>query len=279
MNMQQQAYVTSRGTVAYWVSRAAGSRKPWLVFLPGLSADHHLFDKQLEHFTGAYNCLVWDAPAHGLSRPFELTFSMQDMVQDLHGILVQEQIDAPVLIGQSLGGYIAQVYMHLYPGSVQAFVSIDSCSLSRKYYTGWELALLRHTRGMYRAIPWKLLLRWGITGNATTDYGRRLMEATWAVYTRDEFCDLAGHGFRILAQAIEAQPAYPISCPVLLLCGEKDAAGSAKRYNRRWAELDGYPVHWIKDAGHNSNADAPEVVNRLIEDFLKTLEPSPSAQA
>ena len=86
MNMQQQSYVTSRGTIAYWVSRAAGSRQPWLVFLPGLSADHHLFDKQLEHFTGAYNCLVWDAPAHGLSRPFVLTFSMQDLAQSLHDI-------------------------------------------------------------------------------------------------------------------------------------------------------------------------------------------------
>ena len=274
MNMQQQSYVTPRGSIAYWCSRAADSKRPWLVFLPGLSADHHLFDRQLAHFAASYSCLVWDAPAHGLSRPFALTFSMQDLARDLHGILAKEQVDMPVLIGQSLGGYIAQVYMHLYPGSVLGFVSIDSCSLSRKYYTSWELALLRHTRGMYRAIPWKLLLQWGVIGTSRSDYGRQLMQETWAVYSRDEYCDLAGHGFRILAEAIEQQSAYPITCPVLLICGEKDGAGSAKRYNRRWAELDGYPVHWIKDAGHNANTDAPETVNRLIGDFLLTLAPN-----
>lgn len=262
-------YVTPRGPIAYWVHRAPEAQSPWLVFLPGLSADHHLFDKQIEHFAGTYSCLVWDAPAHGLSRPFALTFSMEDMARDLHAILEREHIDAPVLIGQSLGGYIAQVYMRLYP--VRAFVSIDSCSLSRKYYTRWELALLGHTYWMYRAIPWKLLLRWGATGTSQTAYGRGLMEKTWAAYDREAYCRLADHGFRILAQAIEAQPDYPIPCPVLLLCGEKDAAGSAKRYNRRWAELDGHRLVWIKGAGHNANTDAPETVNRLIEEFLHTL--------
>lgn len=262
-------YVTPRGPIAYWAHRAPEAQSPWLVFLPGLSADHHLFDKQIEHFAGTYSCLVWDAPAHGLSRPFALTFSMEDMARDLHAILEREHIDAPVLIGQSLGGYIAQVYMRLYP--VRAFVSIDSCSLSRKYYTRWELALLGHTYWMYRAIPWKLLLRWGATGTSQTAYGRGLMEKTWAAYDREAYCRLADHGFRILAQAIEAQPDYPIPCPVLLLCGEKDAAGSAKRYNRRWAELDGHRLVWIKGAGHNANTDAPETVNRLIEEFLHTL--------
>ena len=59
---------------------------------------------------------------------------------------------------------------------------------------------------------------------------------------------------------------------MLLLCGEKDAAGSAKRYNRRWARLDGHRLVFIKGAGHNANADAPENVNGLIDDFLHTLD-------
>lgn len=265
-------YITPRGPIAYWVHRAPEAQGPWIVFLPGLSADHHLFDKQIEHFAGTYPCLVWDAPAHGLSRPFALTFSMEDMARDLHAILEREHIASPVLVGQSLGGYIAQVYMRLYPQSVRAFVSIDSCSLSRKYYTRWELALLRHTYWMYRSIPWKLLLRWGVTGTAQTAYGRSLMEKTWAAYDREEYCRLADHGFRILAQAVAAQSEYPIDCPVLLLCGEKDAAGSARRYNRRWAKMDGHRLVWIEGAGHNANTDAPETVNRVIESFLHTLE-------
>ena len=33
--------------------------------------------------------------------------------------------------------------MEIFPYSASGFVSIDSCSLKRKYYTWWELALLK----------------------------------------------------------------------------------------------------------------------------------------
>ena len=266
--MEKKCLNTERGSIAYWISRADHERAPWLVFLPGLSADHTLFEKQAAYFAEWCNCLVWDAPAHGLSRPFALTFTMRDMAAYLKEIMTAERIALPVLIGQSLGGYVAQVYMALYPQDVRGFVSIDSCSMSRKYYSGWELWLLKRTGPMYRAIPYGLLLRWGIAGTAKTPYGRRIMEKTWSVYDREEYCALADHGFRILAQAVEERDEYPIACPVLLICGDKDQAGSAKRYNRRWTQEDGHRLVWIKGAGHNANTDAPDEVNHLIESFV-----------
>ncbi|MBE5798802.1 MAG: alpha/beta hydrolase [Clostridiales bacterium] len=268
--MQEKRFETDKGSIAYWVG-AGKMNRPWLVFLPGLSADHTLFERQTAYFAERYNCLVWDAPAHGCSRPFELTFSMRDMAAYLHGILEAEGIVNPVLIGQSLGGYVAQSYMDLYPGSARAFVSIDSCSLSRKYYSAWELWLLKRTGWMYLSIPWKLLLKWGVRGTATTAYGRTLMEKMWSVYERKEYCALADHGMRIFAQAVESREEYPIECPVLLLCGDQDAAGSAKRYNRRWTKEDGHRLVWIHGAGHNANTDAPEQVNSLIEAFVESL--------
>ena len=266
--MEANCHHTSLGDIRYWVSRIA-SDKPWLVFLPGLSADHTLFEKQISYFSCRYNCFVWDAPAHGLSRPFRLDFTMRDLAQYLHEIFAAEGISAPVFIGQSLGGYISQVYMDRYPGDVSGFVSIDSCPLSRKYYSFWELALLKKTKGMYMSIPWKLLLAWGIAGTSTTSYGREIMRKCWSVYSREEYCDLADHGYRILVQAVEAKAEYPIYCPVLLLCGEKDHAGSAKGYNRRWTKLDGHPLVWLKGAGHNANTDVPDLVNQLIADFIE----------
>ena len=47
-----------RGKIAYWVDASAGSRKPWLFFLPGLTADHTLFDAQMAYFAGKVNCIV-----------------------------------------------------------------------------------------------------------------------------------------------------------------------------------------------------------------------------
>ena len=207
--MESKFFQTDLGTIRYWVSRMQ-PQMPWLVFLPGLTADHTLFEKQLAYFSSRYNCFVWDAPAHGLSRPFQLSFTMWDLADYLHEIFEAEGIVSPVLIGQSLGGYISQVYMDKYPGAVSGFVSIDSCPMSRKYYSSRELALLKKTKGMYMSIPWKLLLEWGIAGTSTTPYGREIMRKTWSVYGKEEYCDLADHGYRILAEAVEAKTEYPI---------------------------------------------------------------------
>ena len=40
-------------------------------------------------------------------------FSLDDMARYLHGILEHEEIEHPVLIGQSLGGYLSQCYVTL----------------------------------------------------------------------------------------------------------------------------------------------------------------------
>lgn len=267
MNMTERVYETARGGVHYWAGPAEAGR-PWLIFLPGLTADHRLFDRQMEGLSGRFNCLTWDAPAHGRSRPFPLDFTLEDMAEFLHGILAAEDIADPVLVGQSLGGYVSQVYMARYPGTVAGFVSIDSCSLERVDYTGAELWLLKHTEGMYRAIPWGLLKQWGPRGTAESPYGRQVMSEMMEDYTKDEYCTLTAHGFRILADSIKAGVSYALTCPALLLCGEKDGAGSCKRYDRAWARRTGLPLVWVPKAGHNSNCDAPGFVNKQITQFV-----------
>ena len=254
----------------YWTRRAMEDA-PWLVFLPGLTADHRLFDGQMAALGNRYHCLVWDAPAHGASRPFDLHFSMDDMAQYLHGILAAENIERPVLVGQSMGGYVAQVFIARWPEEVRGFIAIDSAPLSRAYFTRAELALLKHTQGLYLAFPWRLLLVAGSHGCAETAYGRRLMAMMMQGYSKQEYCALAGHGYRLIAEAVEARADYRLECPTLLLLGEHDKAASTARYNRMWAAREGQQLVLVPGAGHNANTDNVDFVNREIEGFVKRL--------
>ena len=45
-----------------------------------------------------------------------------------------------------------------------------------------------------------------------------------------------------------------------------------KSYNKKWHQREGLPLKWIKNAGHNSNTDQPDEVNRLIEKFISEVE-------
>jgi len=266
--MIEKLFTTPLGTIHYWIKEFMAGQ-PTLVLLPGLTADHRLFDKQIEAFQDVYNLLVWDAPAHAASRPFALAFSLEDKARWLHEILEKEHITRPILIGQSMGGYVSQVYMQLYPNSVKKFISIDSAPLQRHYMANWEIWLLKHTETMYRWYPWQALLRDGAKGCAETEYGQQLMRDMMEGYSHEEYAKLAAHGYRMLANAMEADLPYKIDCPALLLCGEKDKAGSAKRYNQEWTKQTGIPLIWVPNAGHNSNTDQPDFVNQQIWKFIE----------
>ena len=239
--MTEKTYKTPCGTIHYWVEK---------------EADAPVF--------------VWDAPGHAASWPFDLTFSLEDKARWLNEILIRENMQNVVIVGQSMGGYVGQMYAQLFPEKLRGFISIDSAPLQRDYITAAELWLLKRMGPVYRYYPWKWLLEQGTNGVAVSEYGRALMRSMMMVYdgAKERYAKLAGHGFKILAETIEKKLPYEIKCPALLICGEKDHAGSCIRYNKAWHRKTGIPIAWIKNAGHNSNTDAPKRVNALIEKLI-----------
>ncbi len=271
--MVECTYTTPMGTIHYWVN-IIDENKPTLVFLPGLTADHSLFDKQVEYFENRYNLVVWDAPGHGASWPFVFDFDIMDKARWLKEILDKENITRPVIVGQSMGGYVGQCFAQLYEDKLKGFVSIDSAPLQRKYISAMEIWLLKRMEWVYYYYPWKSLLKSGSKGVATTEYGQKLMYDIMMTYDRDKkrYAKVSGHGMEMLAHGYENDLPYEIKCPAMLICGKKDMAGSSKRYNKLWHKNSGIPLHWIENAGHNANTDQPEIVNRLIEELVKDIQ-------
>ena len=99
--MIEKSISSERGRTYYWTEKR---ESPFtLVFLPGLTANHHLFDRQTEVFSQQYSILVWDAPAHGKSRPYK-DFSYHNAAEELKSIFDREGVKRAVLVGQSAGG-------------------------------------------------------------------------------------------------------------------------------------------------------------------------------
>lgn len=266
--MRKADFDTGRGKIVYWVSDAPDATRPWVVFLPGLTADRRLFAPQIEHFEGRVNCLVWDAPAHGASRPFPLDFSLEDLARWLGVIMDAEGVQAPLLVGQSLGGYVAQVFDVLFPGRARGIVSVDSAPLGRSYYKSWELACLPFVTRMFRLYPWETLQKASSEGNAATEAGRAIMVAMMADYSKDEYCLLSTHGFAMLADVVRSDDYAAPAAPLTLIVGERDNTGFIRKYNELWSQRTGQPIHWIEGAAHNANTDNPQAVNAIIEKVL-----------
>ena len=75
----------------------------------------------------------------------------------------------------------------------------------------------------------------------------------------------------IVAGFLDDNKELQISCPSLILVGERDNTGKVKQYNKAWSKRTGIKIIWIPNAAHNSNVDNPEFVNSCIEEFLADL--------
>lgn len=219
--MLERSYQTRQGTIRYWVS-APGPRGTALVFLPGLTADHRLFQMQFSFFASR------PAPAGvGRTGPRGLPPICPGFLPDGTGRVAPRDLGSgedggPVLSVSPWGGIWAQCFMERFPGQARGFISIDSAPLQRRYVTAAELWALRRCELLYRCYPWSILRKAGARGCAETAQGQTLMKEMMDCYSKREFSALAGHGFRALAEAMAADLPYKVDCPALLLCGERD---------------------------------------------------------
>lgn len=265
--LQEKALASPRGVTRYWVSRGTQPRAPALVFLPGLTADHRLFDAQIAHFAGRYTVLVWDAPGHGKSRPYT-DFTYGNHARELEAILDAQGLSRVVLVGQSAGGFTAQLLIARRPDLAAGLFTIGSCPCDPAYYSPSDRFWLRQTGWMLRAFPDGTLRRAMAHACGATEAARQKMLRMLAPYGKKELCRLMALGFEGFVP--EMQP-VDIPCPVWLTVGELDRTGKVRQYNEAWARRTGYPLHIIPGAAHNANDDRPELINNLLERFLPQL--------
>lgn len=134
----EKKYIQSeQGIVYYWIGGNQSENANCIVFTHGMTADHTMFDKQVEYFSKEYKIITWDVPLNGESRPYE-GFSYNTVANELKRILDEEKVERAILIGQSMGGYICQEFAIQYPEKVRAFVAADTNPFGHYYYSKWE---------------------------------------------------------------------------------------------------------------------------------------------
>ena len=192
--MKKKFLTTEYGNVCYWISDLFLEERITLFFLHGLTASHKLFSKQTEYFDSRYNLLIWDAPAHGESRPYT-DFSYEKAANAAKQILDENGINNAVFIGQSLGGFITQSVIKRYPEAVSGFVSIDSTPFGEKYYSSSDKWWLRQIEWMSKLYPDKSL-RKAVANQCTTKKNAyENMIEMLSAYDKNELCHLMGIGF------------------------------------------------------------------------------------
>lgn len=263
-NMEHLTFRNLDCEIHYWYRK--GSENKWIFFFHGAGVDHAMFEDQFGLFDSTYHIIAWDARGHGLSKlEPEKKFLFSDMISDCRKLFQMYSVDRATLIGQSMGGNLAQEIAYQFPDLVDRMVLID-CTRNTGKLTATEKAALKSARFLFACYPWKTLIRQSAEASANTESVRTYISDCFIKLDKQTFVEVM---LNMAGSCLHEDAAYRFHQPVLLLCGVDDKLGNIRKVAAPWAKEDNNcTLHMIDHASHNSNQDNPAQVNKLIADFL-----------
>ncbi|MFC2640130.1 MAG: alpha/beta fold hydrolase [Propionibacterium acidifaciens] len=257
----EQFAVRTAGCILMGRVRGAG---PAVMLLHDAGMDRAVFDDEVIPLVDAgFRVAVPDLRGHGRSRPSATSPSAEVLERDVLAIMDELGMDRAALVGQALGGTIAQGLAREHPERVSALAVLGAAWNADRPVRSGPRAPEILGRVLPRCPTGRAALRRLADSASTTRRGRALALRSLAALP-------AGRLRRTLAvvdEELGADPDRRVAAPTLLVCGAADDAGVLASM-RRWAAHDGLALHEVPCAGHLVTVDAPDEVTGLLLGFL-----------
>lgn len=109
------------GDLVYW-EKGSG---PVLVFIHGAGDQAGTWSKVAPSFTATHRVIVPDLAGHGESGPKAGAITLADEVSGLDALFKDLKIQKPILVGNSMGAWVALLYAYQHPGEVERLVLVN----------------------------------------------------------------------------------------------------------------------------------------------------------
>jgi 3-oxoadipate enol-lactonase len=257
--------------------REAGDRDV-VVFLHGLGGSRTAWEPQLEALAGRWRCVAWDLPGYGASPPVDGPLTFSALADAVAALLDALHVARAPLVGLSLGGMVALHTALGHPDRVSGMALLDTSPAFGGDGTDpdeWRAARLAPLEAGRTPADMAIDVLTAVGGPALA--GRSLDTAVAAMSR------IPADGLRA---AIDCLPTHDvrdrlgeIGVPTLVAVGELDEE-TPPAYSRMLADgIPGASLEIIAGAGHLSNLEQPDAVNRLLSEFLPTTFLSPTTRS
>lgn len=261
-------HVTLRGrTVAVHVEEPVSANGIDVVLIHGAGFDHTAWRFQTRFLAGrGYRVLAPDLPGHGGSDGPTLA-SIDEMAEWLGELAAALGSERPVLIGHSMGSYIALQRARSAPGAGRALVLVATTDRMRVHPELMDAAAQQD----HHAID--LMVGWIHTG--VHRYGGHRSAGSWSAGTSRRTLErnLASLGSD-LAACSDFDPVAAgatVECPTLIVSGDADKMTRAWNAERLRSSIGADEHVVLEGAGHMALYEDAEAVNAEIVRFLAQL--------
>ena len=116
----------SKGEIRY----KAEGQGPAIVFLHGHMESAKIWKSYSENLSKKFRVIRIDLPGHGKSSVFSEVHSMEFMADSVRAVFEAEKISNALLVGHSMGGYVALAFAETHPDKVRGLVLFSSISFA-----------------------------------------------------------------------------------------------------------------------------------------------------
>ncbi len=99
-----------------------------VVLLHGFLENKNMWSEFISDFSKKNRVITIDLLGHGETECLGYIHSMEDNADVVHEVLSHLRIRKAVIVGHSMGGYVALAFAELYPDTLKAFVLLNSTS-------------------------------------------------------------------------------------------------------------------------------------------------------
>jgi 3-oxoadipate enol-lactonase len=240
---------------------------PVVTFSHSLAANLHLWDAQAAGLAGRYRVLRYDIRGHGGSDVPPPPYTLEQMADDLHGLLQALGITETHFVGLSMGGLIGMTMALRFPRAVKSLVLADTTACyGPKMTPMWDDRIrVAEAQGIEPLLD-RTMEAW-----FTAPFREQHPEVIDRVRAMLRPTDVRGYvgairaiGYVDLREAIGA-----IRCPTLILVGEEDRGTDITMANTMHQRIAGAELAVLPKAAHCSCVEAADAFTRATLGFLQ----------
>ena len=243
-----------------------------VVFIHAFPLNQSMWDEQVEALSGICRTITLDLRGFGQSDAPRGPYWMAQMACDVRGLMPVLEIEKPVVIGLSMGGYTAMSFYRNFPDSVSALVLADTRAAAdndESRQRRLTMASRVEAEGVDSIADEtaKVLL-----GPTTIANRPDIVERVTGMIksNRPEGVVAAQHG--MAARPDSMVMLSSIKCPTLVIGGKDDSLSPPAVAEAMQSRITQARLRIIDNAGHLSNIEQPDAFNQALLDFITFLK-------
>ena len=239
---------------------------PWLVLSHSLACSTRMWDEQLAAFKDRYRVLAYDTRGHGQTQAPTGPYTLEQLADDLKGLLDALKISRAHYCGLSMGGMIGQTYALKYPGTFATLVLADTTSrMPAEALPAWQDRIrTAQEKGMQPLVE-PTLARW-----FTEPYRKAQPQTMQRIGNLIGGTPVAGYVgcCHAIPKINLAARLKEIRTPILVIVGEDDPGTPVAMSKEIHENAPGSKLVVLPKAAHLSNIEQPAAFNRALDEFL-----------